>query len=55
MRGRPVFDRWLTISTHVTRTFRVAVWRVVRSRQRDPGLWSDAERAAMAREMRRAG
>ena len=55
MRGRPVFERWLTISTRVARTFRVAVWRVVRSRQRAPGLWSEAERAAMAREMRRVG
>lgn len=50
-----VFDRWLTVSSRVVRTFRVAVWRVVRSRQRATGLWSDAERAAMVREMRRAG
>lgn len=57
MSGRTVFDRWLTISTRVARTYRVAVWRIVRGR-RGPAsgaLWSAAERVALAEAMRRIG
>ncbi len=50
-----VFDRWLTISTRVARTLRVAVWRRVERSRRGRELWSTAERARLAEEMRRAG
>lgn len=42
---RIVFERWLTVSTRVRRTYRVAVWRVTRGRR--AGIWSEAERAMM--------
>lgn len=42
-----VFDRWLTISRHVARTYRVAVWRRIRRASRRADLWSEAERAAL--------
>lgn len=50
-----IFDRWLTISTRVARTLRVAVWRRVDRRRRGSDLWSAAERAAMAEAQRRGG
>lgn len=48
-----VFDRWLTVSRRVARTYRVAVWRRVSRARREAGLWSARDRAAMRDEMRR--
>lgn len=48
---RDVFVGTLTVSRHVRRTYRVAVWRRVRSDGRQPcppDLWSAAERSLMA-------
>ncbi len=50
-----VFDRWLTISTRVARTYRVAVWRRVRRAARGTDLWSAADRVAMAEAGREIG
>lgn len=49
-----VFDRWLTISTRVARTYRVAVWRRVRLGRGGRPVWSAAERA-LFRSVGRAG
>lgn len=54
MSERTVFVGWLTVSTRVARTRRVAVWRRVRLVARpSEGPWSAAERVVLAREMRR--
>lgn len=56
------FERWLTISRRVARTYRVAVWRRIACRAKRLGgapraapLWSAAERAAIERETGRVG